>query len=121
MCKKTSIMIKSLKVLYIAIDNQQITDTQAQTKTYKKHTDGYSMTGPTGGHRGDNDLETELRTTNYNRIDLVLRVLECRFSERDLQLGSVLAVLKKMIMSLKWKLQSLFVTIKYNSHWLQGG
>lgn len=51
------------------------------------------MTGPTGGHRGDNDLETELQKLNYNRIDLVLRVLECRFSEHDLQLGSALAAL----------------------------
>lgn len=52
------------------------------------------MTGSTEGHRGDNDLETELRTFNYNRIDLVLRVLGCRFSEHDLQLGSALASIK---------------------------
>lgn len=55
--------------------------------------DGYIVTGPTGGHRGDDDLETELRRLYYNTIDSVVGELERRFSERNTQLASALAAL----------------------------
>ncbi|KAL0968294.1 hypothetical protein UPYG_G00264930 [Umbra pygmaea] len=55
--------------------------------------DGYIVTGPTGGHRGDDDLETELRRLYYNTIDSVVGELERRFSERNSQLASALAAL----------------------------
>uniref|UniRef100_A0A8C1RPS8 DUF4371 domain-containing protein n=1 Tax=Cyprinus carpio TaxID=7962 RepID=A0A8C1RPS8_CYPCA len=55
--------------------------------------DGYIVTGPTGGHRGDDDLETELQRLYYNTIDSVVGELERRFSERNSQLASALAAL----------------------------
>ncbi|KAI7809869.1 hypothetical protein IRJ41_019839 [Triplophysa rosa] len=54
--------------------------------------DGYIVTGPTGGHRGDDDLETELQRL-YNTIDSVVGELKRRFSERSSQLASALAAL----------------------------
>lgn len=55
--------------------------------------DGYILTGPTGGHRGNDDGETELRRLYYNNIDSVVGELERRFSERNSQLASALAAL----------------------------
>ncbi|ROL42974.1 hypothetical protein DPX16_1132 [Anabarilius grahami] len=55
--------------------------------------DGYVVTGPTGGHRGNDDGETELRRLYYNSIDSVVGELERRFSERNSQLTSALAEL----------------------------